>query len=62
MTNYDGLYNKNYFGDKLFENHFSDKELGFKVIKNGTIFPHVLPRRGLGFGGICDAQGNFIGY
>lgn len=62
MVNYDGLYNKEYFGDKLNENHFYDKELHFKIIENGTILPHKdLPGLGLnGFGGIVDANGNFV--
>ena len=61
MTNYDGLYDKKYFGEKLFENHFSDNKLGFKVIENGTILPS---KSDLGSykkaGGIVDENGNFI--
>ena len=33
MINYDGLYKKDYYGEKLSENHFSEKNLGFQVIK-----------------------------
>ena len=36
MVNYDGLYNKEFYSDKLKRNHFSDKILGFRVIENGT--------------------------
>ena len=62
MINYDGLYNKDYFGDKLNENHFSNQKLHFKIIENGTILPHKdLPGLGLnGFGGIVDANGSFV--
>ena len=61
MINYDGLYNKDYFSDKLKdENHFSDKKLHFKIIENATILPHKGLPDSLGFGGIVDSNGNFI--
>ncbi|MBQ9441574.1 MAG: glycosyltransferase family 61 protein [Selenomonadaceae bacterium] len=60
MTNYDSLYKKNYYGEKLFENHFSKKELGFQIIENGTILPYKPLENSVGLGGIVDAEGNFI--
>ncbi|MBQ7475772.1 MAG: DUF563 domain-containing protein [Selenomonadaceae bacterium] len=63
MVNYDGLYNREFFGDKLNETHFSDKKLHFRIIENGTILPHLDldGRLGLnGFGGIIDGKGNFV--
>ena len=60
LTNYDGLYKKNYYGEKLFENHFSDKKLGFQVIEGGIILPQEWDLHGGGSGGIIDAEGNFI--
>ena len=60
MTNYDSLYKKNYYGEKLFENHFSKKELGFQIIENGTILPYKPLENSVGLGGIVDVEGNFI--
>ena len=61
LVNYDGLYNKDYFGDKLKnENHFSAKKLHFKIIENATILPHKGLPDSLGFGGIVDSNGNYI--
>lgn len=62
MVSYEGLYNKEYFGDKLNENHLYNKELHFKIIKNGTILPHK-DVSGLwlnGFGGVVDENGKFV--
>ena len=62
MINYDGLYNKDYFGEKLSENHFYDKKLHFRIIENGTILPHIAINDGWnwGFGGIVDEKDNYI--
>ena len=62
MVNYDGLYNKEYFGDRLNQNHFSDKILTFRVIENGTILPHreLKGTWNWGVGGIIDSKKNFI--
>lgn len=62
MTNYEGLYNKNFFGDRLYENHFYDKKLHFRIIENGTILPHKLLNDGWnwGFGGIVDEKNYYI--
>ena len=60
MTNYDGLYKKKYFGEKLFENHFSEKKLGFQIIRGGTILPYEPLENAVGLGGIVDAEGKFI--
>lgn len=61
MINYDGLYNKDFFGNKLNETHFSDKKLHFQIIKDGTILLHVdVEGVSGGFGGIIDGKGNFV--
>ena len=64
MINYDGLYNKGYFGDKLKdENYLSRKELYVEIIEDGVILPHlnyITPESPSGLGGIVDAEGNFI--
>lgn len=64
MVNFDGLYNKNYFGDKLkIGNYLSRKELYVEVIEDGVILPHlnyISPETPSGLGGIIDSEGNFI--
>ena len=60
MTNYDGLYKKNYYGEKIFENHFSTKNLNFQVIENGTVLPLTFVNGKVNFGGIVDVEGNFV--
>ena len=60
MINYDGLYKKDYYGEKLSENHFSEKNLGFQVIKDGIILPYKPLEDTVGLGGIVDADGKFI--
>lgn len=60
MVNYNGLYNKDYFGEKLTENHFYEKNLHFRIIENGTILPFKdLPDVGF-FGGLVDEENNFV--
>lgn len=59
MVNCDGLYNKDFFGDKLNEDHFSKKKLSYKLIKNGTILPYFDFNSTL-FGGIINSSGKFI--
>lgn len=60
MINYDYLYNKEYYGEKLNQNHLYDKKLNFQIIKNGTVLPYKPPiTTAWGFGGIVDDQGNF---
>ena len=60
MTNYDYLYDKSFFGDKLEQNHFSSKNLNFRIFHNATVLPHVDVSGTNGFGGIIDADGNFV--
>lgn len=62
MINCDGLYNKDYFGNQLYENHFYDKKLHFRIIENGTILPHkaLSGDWNWGFGGIVDEKNNYI--
>ena len=63
MINYDGLYNKDFYGDKLKpKNHFWDKKLHFRIIKDGTILPHTAlnGKWNWGFGGIVDEKNNFV--
>ena len=64
MTNYDGLYNKDFYKDKFNKNYFSDKNLHFRIIENGTVLPHKPLRVNgnwtWGFGGIVNSKGEFI--
>lgn len=64
MVNYDYLYNKEYYGDKLYKEHFSDKKLHFKIIENGTVLPHrnltVNGQWSWGVGGVVDDNNEFI--
>ena len=63
MVNYDGLYNKEYYGDKLIENRLSERKLNFTVVENGTILPFRyinINGRFMAMGGVLDAFGNFI--
>lgn len=64
MNNFDGLYNKDYYGERLYKNHSSDKRLYFRIIENGTILPHkdlrVNGQWTWGFGGIVDSKGDYI--
>ena len=64
MTNYDGLYNKDYYGEILNQKHFSEKKLNFRIIENGTILPHkhltVNGQWTWGFGGIVDSSGKYL--
>lgn len=59
MVNYDGLYHSDAI-DK--HSCFSQKELGFKIIENGTILPDLNNTNtwGWGKGGIFDSEGNFV--
>ena len=61
MVNYDGLYNKDFFGDKLKpKNHFVERKIHFKIIEDATILPHKNLPDSVGLGGIVDSKGNFI--
>lgn len=61
MISYDGLYNKNYFGDFLSTNNFSGKKLSFRVFDNALILPHKTPDAAkTGGGGIVDEDGIFV--
>lgn len=62
MVNYDGLYNKESFGNKLTENHFSDKKLHFRIIENGTILPNkrVAGTNMQGFDGLVNEKNEFV--
>ena len=61
MVNLDGLYRS-----EEFDQHscFSQDELGFKIIENGTILPRDLTSPNgewtWGKGGIVDSEGNFV--
>ena len=63
MVNYDGLYNKEYFGDKLVENRLSERRLNFQIVEKGTILPFRyidINGRLMAMGGVLDSFGNFI--
>lgn len=64
LVNYDGLYNKEFFGNKLKPaNHFSEEKLHFRIIENGIVLPFKIINingRLVVFGGVIDKEGNFI--
>jgi len=60
LVNYDGLYNKEYFGDRLKVNHFVDKDLHFKIIENATILPFKDVKGASFFGGLIDSENKFV--
>ncbi len=61
MTNYEYLYNKEYYHDILYHDLFVNKELSYSIIENGTILPFKRVEEGNGLGGgIIDDKGNFI--
>lgn len=64
MVNYDYMYNKEFYGDSLYKNHFHNKKLHFQIIEKGTVLPHkkidIDGKFNWGFGGIVDEQNNFI--
>lgn len=66
MINLDYLYNKDAAVSFFNRDCFVDKELGFSVIKRGTILPYRSKFRthrgkdGWGFGGIVDSDNNFV--
>lgn len=61
MTNYDLLYDKDYYGELLYEDYFADKKLGYREIEHGTILPFQRVRDGTGLGGgILDEDGCYI--
>ena len=64
MTNLDYLYDKNAVAKHFGKNHFVDRKLHFKIIKDATVLPHkniyVNGWWTWGFGGIVDARGEFV--
>lgn len=61
MVNFDYLYNKDFYGEKLYANNFYDKKLHFMIIENGTVLPYKIPlSTSWGFGGIIDDKRNFF--
>lgn len=52
MTNYDYLFNKGYYGEYLFRDHYSRKKLGCQILRDGLVLPNNLSIvTGLGWGG-----------
>lgn len=60
MVNYDGLYNKEYFGDRLNADHFVKKQLHFRIIENATILPFKQIEGAGYFGGLVDSEDKFV--
>ena len=59
MINYDYLYDKNHY-DKFTEvNHFSERELHWRVYPNATILPFANGST-VGMGGLVDESGNYV--
>ena len=59
MTNYDFLYNKEYYGSLLTAEHRVDRDLRWSVIPNGTVLPHQDLNGSIG-GGLLNERGEFI--
>ena len=55
-TNYDLLYDKEFYGESLYVNHFLDKKSAFRVIYDG----YILPYTPFNEGGIFDNEGIYI--
>ena len=52
MTNYDYLYNKEYYGGILNRDFYLKKKLGCEILANATVLPNNLGVvTGLGWGG-----------
>ena len=54
--NFDCLYDKNYYSGILYTNHFSGKNLSYRIIEDCTITPYNFGNGG----GIFDRDGNYI--
>ncbi len=56
QTNYDFLYDKEYYGNSLYVNHFIDKKLTGRTIQRG----YILPYTPFNEGGIFDSEGVYL--
>ena len=59
IYNYDLLYDKNYYGERLNKNYFSDRQLKYRIIRNGYIFISN-PNDGFFDSGVFDSKGDYI--
>ena len=59
MTNYDYLYNKEYYGGELTADHRAEKEMGWRVFPSGTVLPYAHVNGEI-CGGLLDEQGRYI--
>ncbi len=57
QPNYDLLYDKDYYSKWINVNHFIDKKLSFREIRNGYIIPHSVKSNE---GGIFDSEGCYV--
>lgn len=59
MNRFSHLYNKEYYGDLLTENHLASKKLGWSVMPDATVLPHRNVGGELGCG-LLDRNGSYI--
>ena len=59
MTNYDFLYDKNYFAEFITDQHFVKGQLGHKEFENARILPHRL-FNGCNVGGVVTQSGEYL--
>ena len=55
---YDGA--SDYYSKYFAEPCFSEKKLGFAILKNATLLPHRILENGMWGGGVVDQDGNYI--
>ena len=59
MTNYDFLYDKNYFAEFITDQHFVKGQGGHKEFENARILPHRL-FNGCNVGGVVTQSGEYL--
>lgn len=59
--NFDFLYDKEYYGEKLYTEHFTNKKLSYQEINNGIILPYIKERVTYPYYyGLIDGDGRFF--
>ena len=59
MIDYDGLYNKKYYGADLYTDHLVDRSLRWSVLEDVTLLPYKRIAGNIG-GGLIDKNGQYI--
>ena len=57
---YDYLYDKEYYSDVLYTNHFVQKELSYHEIQNGVIFPSIKVSASNEYHAVADREGKIF--